>query len=156
MSAPPQYLKLACPPLTREEKQRVSEELTAAMARAHADVARPERRRACVVHFCAFERDDLAIGGVLLSDLHRGYYLLEVSSVAPDQESKALLAREITGALARALDLGTSSLAQIHVVLRAVTADDVAVGGRLVSSLEPAPAPAPVTHPRLRRAPGAA
>jgi phenylpyruvate tautomerase PptA (4-oxalocrotonate tautomerase family) len=127
------YLRFFSPDLPVETKRLLARELTEGVVRAlhlPADAVGQT-----TVYFMPFRAEDIANGGLLISDGGQADYHLEVIDRSITREKKAALNRELTPRLAHALQIGPDELCRINLIFRNCEPTDMSVGGRFFDEM---------------------
>ena len=135
------YLRLTCPPLSPQERQRAAERLTEEIGvlffNPHGGPSREELRERTTVHFLSYEPDTLFIGGRTPEQRRTPDVTLELSDWWVGTRLQRRAAARLTPLLASIFGVPQTQLESVNVRFHPYPPQDFAVGGRLLSDLVP-------------------
>ena len=127
------YLRLYSPEMTREQKRDAARKLTDTFQKAlHLPT---QARSEIIVHFMPYQLDNMAEGGILLSDAPGSIIcrLLVVGFLT--REKRKALNRELTPLLACLLNIAPDQMAQIQILFHSIEPHDLSFGGKFYDDL---------------------
>ena len=135
------YLRLTCPEVDREARERIANRLTDAINdlfyRPRAPMSREAPRERTTVHFVPYRDSEIFIGGRTPAARGAADITAELSDWSMSVRQQRRVARELTPALAEAFHVPADALDNVNIRFHSYPPTDFAVGGRLLSDLVP-------------------
>lgn len=135
------YLRLTCPELDPEERQKIATRLTDAindlLFDPHSRISRDELRERTTVHFTPYGSDALFIGGRPPAARRAADVTVELSDWGMSVRQRRRLAAGLTPILANLFGIAREGWHNVNIRFHVYRPSEFAVGGRLLSDLVP-------------------